>query len=117
MWKVLGREINLIEAGKTWKEEVIELSRRKKGRPRFLDMLDDAEITYFFDTIEEVHSFEIGLPTKYGPEDVKFFRDFIKKVLGYSEHPVIEYQGKPQRYTVVVTAEREKDVYRGMGPR
>lgn len=114
MWKVLGKPINLIQAEETWKSRILELSRRKKGRPRFLKMFEEADVRYWFNTVEEIHVFFIKLPPSYGPEDVEFMKDFITKVIRSSDDPVIEFAGEPLKYTVVITSEEEEDVYRGL---
>ncbi|HHD15951.1 MAG TPA: hypothetical protein ENK47_04520 [Euryarchaeota archaeon] len=116
MWKVLGEKINLIQAGEIWKNRILELSRRKKGRPKFVKMLEEADVKYWFNTVDEVHVFFIKLPASYGSEEVKFMKDFIMKVIRSSADPVIEFAGEPLRYTVVITSEEEEDVYRGFSP-
>jgi hypothetical protein len=114
MWKVFGVPENIIESGRVWKQQIIELSRRKKGRPRFMEMVEDTEVSHWFDGIEEIHVFYVELPERYGPEDVDFLKDFIIKIIKSSNDPVISLFDEPQKYTVIITSEREKDVYRGM---
>lgn len=114
MWKVFGVPENIIESGEVWKKQIIELSRRKKGRPRFLEMMEAAEISYWFNGIEEIHVFYVDLPYKYGPDDIEFMKNFVIKIIKGIDEPVISLFDEPQRYTVVITSESEKDVYRGM---
>lgn len=112
MWKVFGVPENIIESGEVWGKQIIELSRRKKGRPRFLKMMEAAEVSYWFDAIEEIHVFYVDLPEKFGSDDVEFMKNFIIKIIKGSEEPVISLLDDPQKYTVVITSEGEKDVYR-----
>jgi len=114
MWKVFGVPENIIESGEFWEKQIIELSSRKKGRPRFLKMMEEAEVSYWFNAIEEIHVFYIELPEKFGSDDVEFMRDFIIKVIKGSNEPVISLLDDPQKYTVIITSETENDVYRGM---
>ena len=114
MWKVFGVPENIIESGEVWEKQIIELSRRKKGRPRFLEIMDEAEVSHWFDPIEEIHVFHVQLPKKYGPDDVDFIKSFIIKIIKGTKEPVISLFDEPQKYTVVITSEREKDVYKGM---
>lgn len=114
MWTVFGIQVNLVEVGRTWKDQLIELSRRKKGRPRFMEMIKKAEVSYHFDSARNLHVFQVQLPERYGPEDVDFMKDFVLKVIKSTKEPAISLLGKPQKYTVIITSEIEKDVYRGM---
>jgi len=117
MWKVFGIPENITESAIIWKEQLIELSRRKKGRPKFLEIMEDVTVEYFFDAIEEVHVFDLHLPESYGLEDLEFLRDFIVKTIKSSDEPVISLFDEPQRYTVVISSEEEEDHYRGMRKR
>jgi hypothetical protein len=114
MWKVFGEPENIIESGEIWKKQIIELSRRKKGRPRFLEMMEVAEVSHWFDPIEEIHVFSVELPEKFGVDDIEFMKNFIIKIIKGSDEPVISLFDDPQKYTVIITSERENDVYRRM---
>jgi hypothetical protein len=114
MWKVFGVPENIIESGEVWKNQIIELSSRKKGRPRFLEIMEVAEVSYWFDSIKEIHVFYVELPEKFGSDDVEFIKNFIIKIIKGSKEPVISLFDDPQKYTVIITSESEKDVYKGM---
>ena len=114
MWKVFGVDENVIESGVVWKEQLLELSKKKKGRPRFLEMMGDSKVSYWFDSIQELHVFYIELPESYGTEDLEFMKSFIIKIIKSTDEPVISLFDEPQRFTVVITSEKEEDVYRGI---
>jgi hypothetical protein len=114
MWKIFGITENITESAILWKEQLIERSRRKKGRPRFLEMMEEAKVVYFFDTIQEIHVFEMHLPQKYGVDDLEFMKAVIMRIIKGSEEPVISLFDEPQKYTVIITSEDEEDHYRGM---
>ena len=40
MWKVIGEEAVMVQFGPLLKERMIDLSRRKKDRARFLDLIE-----------------------------------------------------------------------------
>lgn len=112
MWKVLGTEAPILKADSVLREEVLKGSRRRKGRARFVAMLEKADFNHFFDTQEELHVFFVTLPRETSPDDVRFFGEFLGRVVKSFERPVIELDGVAQPFTVVVTAEEEEDVYR-----
>lgn len=112
MWKVLGFETALIKSGDMWEERLIELSSKKKGSERFISLLSKGEVRYWFDTIEEIHSFSVVFPEDVSGEDLQFMKDFILKVHKSAKVPVIEYEGTPQRATIILTSEMDKDVHK-----
>lgn len=75
-------------------------------------MLKSADVNYWFDGAKEVHAFYIKFPESVGPEDLRFFKEFIEKVRSSLKVPVIEVDGIPQEYRIVLTSEEEEDVYR-----
>ncbi len=112
MWKVLGVETALIKSGDMWEERLIELSSRKKGSERFISLLNKGEVGYWFDTIEEIHSFSVVFPEDVSVEDLQFMKDFILKAHKSAKVPVMEYGGMPQRTTIILTSEMDKDVHK-----
>jgi hypothetical protein len=113
MWKVLGTETVLLKAGDVWEERLLELSTRKKDAPKFRDILAKAEITYWFDAIREIHTFFLRFPTKTKTDDMAFVRDYILKLHKVAKVPVIEFRDEPQKFTVVLTAEKEVEAHKG----
>lgn len=114
MWKVLGVETSILKAGQIWKERVLLLSKRKKGRDRFLQIMDRADVNHWFDAQEELHVLYVQFPVDTKAEDLKFFKDFVVKVMKGVPEPVIEFNGIPQRFTIVMTSEEEEDVYKSL---
>jgi hypothetical protein len=111
MWKVLGKEAPLVAFGDVWKERLVELSKRRKGKERFLSMLEKASVRYTFDAIREVHAFVVHLPVDFGHADLEFFKEFLLKEVKGSKTPVVDLDGVAQKYTVVITSEPERDEY------
>jgi hypothetical protein len=111
MWRVLGVETSILKAGQVWKDRVLQLSKRKKGRERFLQILDRADVNHWFDAQEELHVLYVQFPKNIEADDLKLFKDFVVKVMKGVPEPVIEYNGIPQRFTIVMTSEEEEDVY------
>jgi hypothetical protein len=111
MWKVLGVEGTIPAFAEIWKQRMIELSKRKKDRERFLEMIDDSDIRYVLDAIREVHMFMVYLPTKYSREDLVFFKEFVIKITKSIKMPTLEYNGTAQTHGVVITAQEDEDEY------
>ncbi len=111
---MLGTETVVIKAGDVWSDRLIELSARKKDAARFRELMSKADLRYFFDAIPEVHAFHLQFPASVEIEDLEFFRDFILKLEKAAKVPVIEFDGEPQKYTVVLTSETEDDVHKGI---
>jgi hypothetical protein len=112
MWKVLGVETTVVRSGDVWKKRMIELSKRRKNKERFIELLESADVNYWFDAAKEVHAFYIKFPESIGPDDLQFFKEFIEKIRSSLKVPVIEVDGIPQEYRIVLTSEEEEDVYR-----
>lgn len=109
MWKVLGKEALPVTVGDTWQEMVVELSKRKKGADRFRALMEGADLRYFHDAIRDIHTFMLRFDPSTDMEDLQFVHDFILKVHGSAKVPVLEFDGEPQRFVVVLTAEDERD--------
>jgi len=109
MLKVLGKESLPVAVGDTWQERIVELSKRRKGADRFKALLQQADLRYFHDAIRDIHTFMLRFDPNTDMEDVRFVHDFILKVHESAKAPVVEYDGAPQRFTVVLTAEEEQD--------
>jgi hypothetical protein len=114
MWKVLGVETSILKVGQIWKEQVVLLSKKKIGRDRFLRVIDTADVNHWFDAQEELHVLYVQFPVETKAEDLQFFKDFVVKVMKGVSEPVIEYNGIPQRFTIVMTSEEEEHVYQSV---
>jgi hypothetical protein len=112
MWKVLGVETILINADAVWVDRLISLSQRRKDAPRFRDLLGQADIRYYFDTIREVHMFRLQLPPEVTLEELEFMKEFIMRLYKAAKVPVVEFDGQAQLSSVVLSSDEEEDVYR-----
>ena len=111
MWKVFGVEGTIPAFAEIWKQRMIELSKRKKDRERFLEMIEDSDVRYVLDAIREVHMFMVYLPTKYGREDLVFFKEFVIKTTKLAKMPTLEFNGMEQSHGVVITAQEDEDEF------
>jgi hypothetical protein len=111
MWKVFGVATNLVAAGDVWQAQLVKLAGRKKDKERFLDLNHKAEVSHMFDTIREVHIFYAKFPEDSKMEDLKFYEHFILKITKAAKDPTIEFQGVPQKFMVVISAETEMNEY------
>jgi hypothetical protein len=110
-WKVLGKKTLPVAIQDNWEEQLRALSARKKDKERFLTMLDSADISYFFDTIHEIHTFFIKLLFETTDDDLVFFEDFIKKIRRSAKEPMVSLEGEEQDSVIIITADMERDDY------
>ncbi len=111
MWKVFGVEGTVPAFSEIWKMRLIELSKRKKERERFLKMMEESEVRYLLDAIREVNVFMVYLPKKYGREDLLFLKDFVVKVTKAAKMPVLEFNGVAQANAVIITSAEDENDY------
>ncbi len=111
MWKVFGVEGTIPAFAEIWKQRMIEFSKRKKDRERFLKMIEESDVRYVLDAIREVHVFMVYLPTTYTREDLMFFKDFVVKVTKAAKTPALEFDGVAQPNSVVITAQEDWNEY------
>lgn len=111
MWKVLGEETVIPMMGDVWAQRMVELSKRRKDKERFIRTLAGVEVRYVFDGVREVNTFIINLPSKYGKDDLEFMRAFVAKVNKSIKVPVVEYEGTEQRFSIIFTSDVEEDDY------
>ena len=111
MWKVFGVEGTIPVFSEIWKLKMIEFSKRKKDRERFLKMIEESEVRYVLDAIREVHVFMVYLPSKYGREDLEFFKEFVVKATKSAKVPVLDFNGVAQANAVVITSQEDEDEY------
>jgi hypothetical protein len=112
MWKVLGEETVIPKMGDVWVERMVQLSRRRKDKDRFIKTLQDAEVRYVFDAIREVNTFIVTLPPKYKHEDLVFMRSYVDRMDKSLKFPVVEYEGAAQRYSIIFTSDEDEDDYK-----
>lgn len=109
MWKVLGKEAVPVTAGYVWQERLLELSKRRKGAPRFKKLMGKADFRYVHDAVRDIHTFILKFDPSTDMEDLEFLKDYIVALHESSKDPVVEFDGQPQRFTVIFTAEDERD--------
>ncbi len=92
-------------------EQTLRPVQKKKGSERFRTLMSEADIDYRFDPMAEIHCFFVQLPSRTKIDDLEFLRDFILKLQRTVEVPVIEYDGEPQKFSIVLTAVDEENVH------
>ena len=112
MWKVLGIETILLNADVVWVDQLISLSQRRKDAPHFRELLGQANIRYYFDTIREVHMFRLQLPPEVTLEELEFMKEFIQRLYKAAKVPVVEFDGQAQLSSVILSSDEEEDVYK-----
>jgi hypothetical protein len=53
----------------------------------------------------------VYLPTKYGQEDLVFFKEFVVKTTKSAKMPTLEFNGMAQTHAVIITAQEDEDEY------
>ncbi|MHC1709052.1 MAG: hypothetical protein AB9819_01400 [Methanomassiliicoccales archaeon] len=109
MWKVFGEEGVMVQFGLLWKERMIELSKRRKDRDRFLELLEKAEISHYLDIHQRLHVFRMDLPPTCTPEDVEFLKGFVQRILKSTPYPMVDLDGEEQKAALVISAEEPED--------
>ncbi len=109
MWKVFGEEGVMVQFGFLWTERMKVLSKRRKDRPRFLELLDQADISHYLDIHQKLHVFKMDLPTTCTPEDVQFLKSFIQRIIKSVEYPMVELDDEEQRAALIITAGEPED--------
>jgi len=109
MWKVFGEEGVMVQFGPLWKERMIELSKRRKDRARFLELLEMAEITHYLDIHQRLHVFRMDLPVTCTLEDVEFLKGFVQRIIKSTEYPMVDLDGEEQRAALLISAEEPED--------
>ncbi len=109
MWKVFGEEGVMVQFGPLWKERMIELSKRRKDRARFLELLEKADITHYLDIHQRLHVFRMDLPATCTKDDVEFLKSFVQRVIKSTEYPMVDLDDEEQRAALVISAEEAED--------
>lgn len=109
MWKVFGEEGVMVQFGPLWKERMIELSKRRKDRDRFLELLEKAEISHYLDIHQTLHVFRMDLPPTCTVEDVEFLKGFVQRILKGTDYPMVDLDGEAQKAALVISAEEPED--------
>jgi hypothetical protein len=109
MWKVFGEEGVMVQFGTLWTARMRDLSKRRKDRDRFLELLDSAEVTHYLDIHQRMHVFKMSLPSSCTVEDVEFLKGFVQRILKSVEYPMVDLDGEEQRAALIITAEESVD--------
>lgn len=109
MWKVFGEEGVMVQFGTLWTARMRDLSKRRKDRDRFLELLDSAEVTHYLDIHQKMHVFKMTLPSSCTVEDVEFLKGFVQRILKSVEYPMVDLDGEEQRAALIITAEESVD--------
>jgi len=112
MWKVFGEEGVMVQFGTLWTARMRDLSKRRKDRDRFLELLDSAEVTHYLDIHQRMHVFKMSLPSSCTVEDVEFLKGFVQRILKSVEYPMVDLDGEEQRAALIITAEESVDEHR-----
>jgi hypothetical protein len=111
MWKVLDQETVIPSMGDVWAERMVQLSKRRKDKDRFLEMMREADVRHAFDAVREVHNFIIKLPPKFSREDLEFMSAFVVRLNRSIAFPVVEFEGRAQKASFAFTSDEEEDDY------
>jgi len=109
MWKVFGEEGVMIRFGALWKQRMIDLSKRRKDRDRFLALLEKAEISHYLDIHQKLHVFRMELPVECTAEDVEFLKGFVQRIVKSTEYPMVELDDDEQKAILIISAEEPED--------
>jgi len=112
MWKVFGEEAVMVQFGPLLKERMIDLSRRKKDRARFLDLIEQLEIVHYLDIHQTLHVFRMDLPRTCTADDVEFLRGFVQRIIKGTEFPMVDLDGEEQKAVLIISAEEPEDEHR-----
>ncbi|MCE5297069.1 MAG: hypothetical protein LLG16_08215 [Euryarchaeota archaeon] len=110
-WKVLGKQTLPVGIQVNWESRIEELAGKKEDGKRFLAMFHEAEITYKFDTIRELHIFMVEMPPKTSMKDLEYMKEYIQSLRRSARSPMVSLEGKEQKSTVVISANEDVNEY------
>ncbi|HVO78090.1 MAG TPA: hypothetical protein VMS79_04395 [Methanomassiliicoccales archaeon] len=111
MWKILGEEAVIPTMPEVWKKRVVELSKKKADRDRFLALLDKGEMRVVLDGPRETWMFIINLPKETERKDLEFLAQYFQMLDKSARKPLLEMDGEAQKASIVVTTEEYSDDY------
>ncbi len=112
MWKILGEEAVIPTAPDVWRKRVVELSKRKKDREKFVSLLDKGEMRVVLDGVRETWMFIVNLPDKTRRSDLEFVATWLSGLSKSAKAPLLELDGVAQPVSIVVTSEEYTDDYK-----
>ncbi|OPY31251.1 MAG: hypothetical protein A4E32_01701 [Methanomassiliicoccales archaeon PtaU1.Bin124] len=110
-WKVLGKKTLPVGIQDTWESQLEALAKKREDSAKFLKMMGKADIAYKFDTIRELHIFQVTLPSKTSMADLEYFRDYIQTLRKSARAVMVSLEGKEQKSTVVISADEDVNEY------
>jgi len=110
MWKVLGREAEIVKIGNIWKEEILARASECDDFETFVELMEQSELTYLHNTQTDIHAFILQFPESIGKEELDYFSSFIRNLRDGMEVPTISFQDQPQRCRFVFTSEKEPEL-------
>ena len=111
MWKILGEEAVIPTAPDVWRKRVVELSKKKKGREKFIALIGEGEMRVVLDGPRETWMFIINLPSKTKRADLEFLASYLQMLDKVAKKPLMELDGVAQKVSIVVTTEEYGDDY------
>ncbi|MGD1060580.1 MAG: hypothetical protein ABR879_03895 [Methanomassiliicoccales archaeon] len=111
MWKILGEEAVIPTMADVWRKRVVDLSKAKKERERFLALLEKGEMRVVLDGVRETWMFIINLPSETKRADLEFLARYLQSLDKAAKKPFMEMDGEAQKSSIVVTTEEYGDDY------
>ena len=111
-WKVLGKKTLPVGIQDTWEDQLVALAKKREDGAKFLEMMKKGDIAYRFDTIRELHIFQVTFPSDTEMEDLEYFRDYIQTLRKAARAVMVSLEGKEQKSTVVISAEEQVNEYK-----
>ena len=111
-WKILGKKTLPVGIQDAWESQLEAFAKKKDDGAKFLKLMAKADIAYKFDTIRELHIFQVTFPAKTSMADLEYFRDYIEKLRKSARVVMVSLEGKEQRSTVVISADEDINEYR-----
>lgn len=111
-WKVLGKKTLPVGIQDTWEDQLVALAKKREDSAKFLKMMGKADIAYKFDTIRELHVFQVTFKSDTSMEDLEYFKDYIQTLRKAARAVMVSLEGKEQKSTVVISADENVNEYR-----
>ena len=110
-WKVLGKKTLPVGIQDAWIDQLRLLAGKKDDGQRFLEMMDIADIAYKFDTIRELHIFQVKFSADVEKEDLEYFAGYVEKLQKSARVVMVSLEGKKQKATVVLSSDQDINEY------
>ncbi len=111
MWKILGEEATIPAMSDVWEKRLVELSKKKKDKERFLALLKKGDLRVVLDGPRETWMFIINLPSDASREELEFLAGYLQMLDKSARKPLMELEGEEQKASIVITTEEYGDDY------